>query len=201
MLRVALTGGIATGKSYVAGRFRTLGVPVVDADAIVHRILAARGAEFAQIVARFGTGILDPAGAIDRRALGAIVFGNAAARRDLEAILHPAVYRLIEEWFAGQRGRAWAVADVPLLYETGRERDFDRVVVTACTPERQIARIVVRDGTSIDEARARLAAQWPIEEKVGRADLVIRTDGTFEETDRQVDEFATRLSREAAPGL
>jgi dephospho-CoA kinase len=127
-------------------------------------------------------------GAVDRRRLGPVVFGDAAARRDLEAIVHPAVYRAIA---AGIRAfeltgdAPLVVVDVPLLYETGRHADFDRVVATCCPPAMQVARLVAR-GLTEAEARQRLAAQLPAADKAARAHHVIRTDGTFEETDARV---------------
>ncbi len=188
MRRIALTGGIATGKSYVRARFEALGLPAADADAIVHELL--READVvARVSARFGPAVLDPAGVVDRRALGRLVFGDAAARAGLEGILHPLVYQRVARWMASQRraGTRAALADIPLLFETGHEHDFDVVVVAACDPAEQVRRAVARDGSSEEAVRARLAAQWPIGEKVARADHVIRTDGPFEETDRQVE--------------
>ncbi len=200
MLRVALTGGIATGKSYVAARLHARGVPVIDSDRLVHEALEPGTTVSRRIADRFGTKILTGGGEIDRRKLGAIIFADPDARRDLEAIVHPAVYGEIERWFDRQahEGTPWALADIPLLYETGHEGEFDRTIVTACRPVEQIRRLRERDGMSEDEARARLAAQWPIEEKARRADIVIGTDGTFEETDRQVEAVFMRLNQEAA---
>jgi len=194
MLRVALTGGMATGKSYVLDQFRKRGVACLDADALVHGVQAAGTEATAAIAARFGPDVLAHDGSVDRRKLGPMVFGDAAARRDLEAIVHPAVYRAIAAGLRGFEliGDPIAVVDVPLLYETGGEKDFDRVVVTACPSESQIARLVKR-GLTEQAARQRLAAQWPTEKKASRADFVIRTDGTFEETDRQVDDVLLRL--------
>jgi dephospho-CoA kinase len=194
MLRVALTGGIATGKSYVLEQFRKRGVACLDADALVHGVQAAGTEATAAVAARFGPDVLAHDGSVDRRKLGPMVFGDAAARRDLEAIVHPAVYRAIAAGLRGFEliGDPIAVVDVPLLYETGGEKDFDRVVVTACPSESQIARLVKR-GLTEQAARQRLAAQWPTEKKASRADFVIRTDGTFEETDRQVDDVLLRL--------
>jgi dephospho-CoA kinase len=189
MLKVALTGGIATGKSYALDRFRQLGVPCLDADELAHGVTAA-GTEATQaIVARFGQGVLDEQGAVDRAMLGPIVFSDASARRDLEAIVHPAVYRAIK---AGLRAfellekAPVAIVDVPLLYETGRAGDFDRVIATVCSPATQMARLADRGLTDL-QARQRLNAQMPAEEKAARADVVIRTDGTFEETDAQIE--------------
>src|SRR6266850_2993478 len=175
MLKVALTGGIATGKSYVLEQFRRRGVPCLDADALVHGVTAAGTDGASAIAARFGPEILTADGAVDRAKLGPIVFADLAARRELEAIVHPAVYRAIA---AGVRafelvgGDPFVVVDVPLLYETGAEKDFDKVIVTACTPEKQIARLVAR-GLTDTAARQRLAAQWPTEKKTARADFVI----------------------------
>jgi dephospho-CoA kinase len=188
MLKVALTGGIATGKSYVLDRFRGLGVPCLDADVLAHGVTTAGTEATAAIAARFGPAILQPDGSIDRKALGAIVFENETARRALEAIVHPAVYRSIA---AGLRafdllGAQLAVVDIPLLYETAHEHDFDRVIVTACSIDQQVQRLLAR-GMSEQEARRRLSAQLPTEDKAARADYVIRTDGSLEETDRQVE--------------
>src|SRR6266550_6487285 len=133
MLRVALTGGIATGKSHVLQQFRSRGVPCLDADDLAHGVTTA-GAEATQEIAeRFGPEVLDASGAVDRHKLAAIVFPDPAARRALEAIVHPAVYRAVA---AGLRAfellehSPIAAADIPLLYETGHAADFDRVIVT-----------------------------------------------------------------------
>ena len=195
MIRVALTGGIATGKSHVLDQFRRRGVPCLDADELAHGVTSA-GTEATQaIAARFGAGILAADGAVDRKKMGPIVFADAAARHDLEAIVHPAVYRAIA---AGLRafelvgGAPLALVDVPLLYETGHASDFDRVIATACPPDLQIKRLIDR-GMSEREAQQRLAAQMPAIEKASRADFMIRTDGSLEETDKQVDEIYRTL--------
>jgi dephospho-CoA kinase len=187
MLRVALTGGIATGKSYCLARFAGLGVPVVDADRLARDAVLPGSSGLRAVVDRFGAGVLGANGALDRPALGRIVFGDAKARAALEAIIHPEVYRHIREWFANlPAGTRLAIADIPLLFETGHNHDFDAVVVAACDPEEQVRRVMARDNLSAGDARARLAAQWPIGEKVKRATRVIWTDGGFAETDRQV---------------
>jgi dephospho-CoA kinase len=174
----------------VLDRFRHLGVPCLDADELVHGVEAAGTETTAAIAARFGADVLAADGSVNRVKLGPIVFADPAARRELEAIVHPAVFRAIA---AGVRaieltGRhVFAVVDVPLLFETGANERFDRVIVTACPPELQMARLKER-GLSEEAARQRLAAQWPTDGKVMRADFVVMTDGTFAETDRQVDE-------------
>ena len=202
MLRVALTGGIGTGKTHVLNRLAAAGVPVVDADRIVHDLMRPAAPVFAAVVARFGRDLVQPDGTLDRRRLGAKVFADEAARRDLEAIVHPAVYQAVSDWLdatARSGAHALAVADIPLLYETGREREFDRVIVTICPPACQVARVTARDGVTEADVRARMAAQWPVEEKARRADFVIRTEGTIAETDRQVDAVLAAMEEGTEP--
>ena len=194
MRRVALTGGIATGKSSVRRRFAHHGVPTIDADVLAHAIIAPGTPGAALILERFGAAVLSPDGGIDRKTLGAIVFADPAARRDLEAIVHPAVYQAITAWYAALPPAPFAVADIPLLYETGREADFDVVVVAACEPDEQLRRVLARDGLPLEAARLRIAAQWPIADKARRADHVIRTDGSHDATDAQVDALVAALS-------
>ena len=195
MLKVALTGGIATGKSYVLEQFRRRGIPCLDADELAHGVTAAGTEATAAIAARFGAEVLAADGAVDRARLGPIVFADATARRELEALVHPAVYRAISAGVRGFEltgGYPFVVVDVPLLFETGSEGTFDRVIVTACTPETQLARLCER-GLSEEAARQRLAAQLPAEHKTSRADFVVTTDGTFAETDEQVERVLRTL--------
>jgi dephospho-CoA kinase len=194
MLQTALTGGIATGKSYCLGRFEALGMPTVDADRLARLAVAPGSPGLTAVVDRFGPSVLRGDGTLDRAALARIIFSDRAARADLESIVHPDVYRRIREWFA-KRSPATpiAIADIPLLFETGHEHDFDRVIVCACSPDEQLRRLIQRDALAEPDARARLAAQWPIEEKARRADYVIRTDGSFAETDSQIRAVADAL--------
>jgi dephospho-CoA kinase len=193
VLRVALTGGIATGKSYCLGRFAALGVPTIDADVLSHEVVAPGTTGLAAVVARFGKDVIGANGGLDRTALGEVVFADASARADLEAIIHPLVYARIREWFAhldtapasSAAAPGFAIADIPLLYETGHERDFDRVIVAACSASVQQQRLADR-GFSPDEIRQRLDAQMPTDIKRARADIVIDTNGSKEATDRQV---------------
>ena len=193
---IALTGGIATGKSYVRGCFERLGVPTIDSD-VLARAAVAPGTEGLQaVIRRFGREVLDTHGTLDRSRLAQVVFGDPVARRDLETIVHPEVRRATDRWFVSldaTRDRL-AVADIPLLYEVDRARDFDAVVVAACNSGTQLDRVMKRDGLPEAEARRRMAAQLPIDEKTRRADYVVRTDGTFDETDRQVADVFERLS-------
>jgi dephospho-CoA kinase len=197
MLKVALTGGIATGKSHCLTRFAARGVPVVDADRLSHEIVQPGSPTRDAIVRRFGPRVLTGEGLLDRPALAAVVFADPDGRRDLEAIVHPEVYRRITAWLQAQEsgGCRIAMADIPLLFETHHEGDFDRIVVAACDPATQVARLRARDGLSEDEAARRLAAQWPIGDKARRASFVVVTEGTQEETDRQVDLVYRELRR------
>jgi dephospho-CoA kinase len=190
-----LTGGIATGKSYCVARFASLGAPVIDADVLARGAVAPGTPGLRAIADRFGAGILHPDGTLDRSALARIIFSDAVARADLESIVHPDVYRRIREWSVNLPPHTrLAIADIPLLFETGHDHDFDKVIVCACEPEEQVRRLVARDGLTGTEALARLAAQWPIEEKAARADYVIRTDGTRADTDAQVKAVFDRLT-------
>jgi dephospho-CoA kinase len=191
---VALTGGIATGKSRCLSVLRALGVPTIDADQLAREVVAPGTDGLWAIVRRFGQQILESNGSIKRDGLGSLVFSDAAARRDLEAIIHPRVYDAITQWFATLEAPA-GVADIPLLYETERESDFDVVIVAACTPAQQLERLMSRNGLSADAARQRIAAQWPLSDKVARADYVIDTSGTLEQTDANTLEVWERVSR------
>ena len=196
MRRVGLTGGIATGKSVVRAELERLGVPTIDADMVARDVVAPGTSGLAAILGRFGAGVLDTDGALDRRKLGSIVFADEAARRDLEEIVHPAVKAAIDTWLDSMSGQHnLAVAVIPLLYETGRERDFDVVVTTACSSEEQLRRVMARDSLSELQARQRINAQLSTEEKVRRADYAIWTDGTHENTRRQVVDTLEQLAR------
>ena len=199
MWRVALTGGIGTGKTVVLNHLRLLGVPVIDADEVAHAVIAAGTPGAAAVQTRFGSSVMAPDGGVDRARLGALVFRDPVARRDLEAIVHPAVYQAIQSWMAARaaRGETLAVAEIPLLFETGHEGDFDRVVVAACEPAEQLRRVVER-GADEEDARRRIASQWPLDEKVRRSDLVIRTEGTVADTRARTEAVWRQLVSGAA---
>ena len=195
-MRVVLTGGIATGKSHVLDRLAAAGVPTSDADRWAHDAIAPGGPAWQDVRDRFGPEVIDAEGRVDRRRLGAIVFADDAARADLNAIVHPRVRSAVSGWFDELERRAahrFAVVAIPLFFESPRTESFDRVIVTACGRAAQVARVVAR-GFSRDEAERRIAAQLPTEEKVRRADHVIRTDGTLADTDRQVDAVYRELA-------
>ena len=197
MQRVALTGGIATGKSYVLSRFAARGVPTIDADVVAREVVEPGQPAWRALRARFGAALFGRAGKLDRARLAARVFDDDDARADLEAIVHPPVRAAIDDWFlrpVAARPAAFGIACIPLLYETGRANAFDRVIVTACDEATQLARLAARDGLSADAGRKRLAAQLPTGVKTAGADFVIRTGGSYDETDRQVE----RIYRELA---
>ena len=196
MLRVALTGGAATGKSYVLEQLRKHGIPTLVADDLAHGATGAGTEATAAIAARFGADIIAADGSVDRSSLGAIVFADEAARRDLEAIVHPAVYRAIEAGLrAFDKAGDWlAVVEIPLLYETGHASDFDHVIVTVCSELTQLRRLAAR-GINGTRAKQITGAQMPTAEKAARADFVINTDGEKLQTDAQVRDLLQRLVR------
>lgn len=190
MLRVGLTGGLASGKSTVAGFFRELGAFHVDADRLAHESTAPGGSAEREVISRFGGGILGTDGAIDRKALGAIVFSDPQALADLNALVHPKVRKEIAQRIAdhasGTSPAKVALVDAALLVESGIHRDLDALIVVACPEETQIARAVARGGLTESQARARIAAQAPLAEKLAVADHVIDNGASLDETRRQV---------------
>ena len=175
MRLVGLTGGIATGKSTFAAALRALGVPVLDADLLARQVVAPGTPALAEIARTFGPGVLGPGGALDRKALGALVFADPAARRRLEAITHPAIRAAMTAETArlASAGHDLAFYDTPLLYEVGLDQAMALTVVVFAPPEAQVARLMARDGYARAEAEARLAAQLPVAEKAARADVVV----------------------------
>jgi dephospho-CoA kinase len=198
LLRVALTGGIATGKTHCLAKLAAMGAPVIDADELAKMAVEPGTPGLEAVVARFGTAITKPDGMLDREALGRIVFADADARRDLEAIVHPAVYAGIQRWFEELErwsGAKVGIADIPLLVETGHAADFDRVIVIKCDREQQLARLLQRGGLSQVEAERRIDAQARLADKLALADFVIDTSGTYEETDTQLRSAWTTLQQ------
>ena len=197
LIRVALTGGIATGKSYVLRRFAARDVPTIDADSIAHYVTRGGAPAAIDIRRRFGPDVFDSMGEIDRGKLAERVFDDPRDRTALEAIVHPRVRAAIERWLdemATEDRAPFAIADIPLLFETGRQGDFDRVVVTTCPVSVQLDRLGSR-GLSTADAQKRMAAQLPNAERLAGADFVIQTGESFAETDRQIDETYDGLCR------
>jgi dephospho-CoA kinase len=181
MLRVGLTGGIASGKSTVADALVARGASVIDADVLAREVVEPGTPGLAAVVERFGPDVLDGGGRLDRPRLGSLVFADADARRDLERIIHPAV-RARAAALEQQADRAAVVVHViPLLVETGQQEDFDVVVVVDVDPATQQERLMARNGLTVDEARARLSAQAGREERLAAADLVVANGGTPDE--------------------
>lgn len=200
MLRVGLTGGIACGKSHVLRRLAARGIATLDLDALAHAALAPRGVAHADVIAAFGASIVAPDGTIDRRALGDLVFSDAAARARLDSLMHPRV-RQEEARRAGAlaaSGCPVLVSDAALLVEAGAHLRFDRLVVVHCPPDEQLRRLVRRDGLAEAAARARIAAQMPIAEKRAFAHLAIDTSGAVADTEAAADRLSEDLGAIAA---
>jgi dephospho-CoA kinase len=174
--RVALTGGIASGKTTVANLFAALGVPIIDTDLLAREVVAPGSPLLAEIAAHFGADVLAADGGLDRRALRERVFEDAAERLWLEERTHPAIRALTDQRSLSARG-PYAIVAIPLLVETRGADRFDRVLVVDCDPELQVARLMARDGITRDAARRMLAAQVSREARLAEADDVIRNDG------------------------
>jgi dephospho-CoA kinase len=198
VVRVGLTGGIAAGKSLVAREFAERGAVIIDADVLAREVVEPGTSGLAAVVARFGASILTD-GRLDRKALGRIVFADEAARRDLEAIVHPAVRRRAAELEAEAAADAVVVHVIPLLVETAQQDSFDVVVVVDADPETQIRRLREREGISAEEASARLAAQAARDQRLAAADVIIDNNGDVTELRRQIDQFWLDLPPRANP--
>lgn len=189
-LRVGLTGGIASGKSLVAGMLRDLGAAVVDADRIAREVVAPGGPAYDGVVNAFGPEVVRADGTLDRKALAARVFADPESRRRLNALTHPHIRRrMVEEAdrLSSAPETRVILFDIPLLLETtdGRDLGLDGIIVVYADDEVRVRRLMARDGLSEAEARRRLAVQMPLRDKVARADWVIDNGGTPEETRRQ----------------
>lgn len=178
MKTIGLTGGIACGKSTVAALLRARGVPVIDADQVSRDVVAPPSPALAEIAASFGPGVLNPDGTLNRRALGARIVGDTEARRALEAILHPRIRAGIDEGLArlAAMGHPVAVVEAALMVETGSYRLYDALMVVAASPDVQVQRLMAREGIDETAARAWLAAQLPVADKVRLADAVVMND-------------------------
>jgi dephospho-CoA kinase len=184
-LLIALTGGIASGKTAVAELFAKLGVPVLDTDQIARDVVAPGTPALARLVQEFGPQILDAQGGLDRARMRERVFGDPAQRRKLEAITHPAIREELA-LRAADAGGDYQIHVIPLLVETGRAEVYDRVLVVDCPPEEQLARLMARDGTSREQAEGILAAQASREQRLDAAHDVIENTGTLADLERFV---------------
>ena len=200
MLRVGLTGGIASGKSAVAARMLQLGVAVLNADALAHRLIEPGQPAYDDVVREFGREILRADGTVDRKKLGDIVFRDPARRERLNQIVHPRIIEAREEQLKemqSQNPHGLAVVEAALLIEAGYYKKLDRLVVCSCRPEQQMERLRAR-GLTEEEARQRIDAQLPLAEKLRLADDVVDCSGTLQETERQTDALVERLRQLAA---
>lgn len=196
-VRVGLTGGVASGKSTVSACLAELGAVVVDADLLARQVVAPGTDGLAEVVAEFGPGILGPDGALDRPALGALVFADETRRRALEAIIHPRVRAAGAELERSAAPEDVVVHDIPLLVETGQAQAFDVVVVVDTPVEEQVRRMVEHRGMTEADARARVSAQATREQRLAAADVVIDNTGTLADLRRRVDEVWDALRARA----
>ena len=199
MLLVGLTGGIGSGKSTAARMLREHGAVVFDADVLAREAVAPGTEGHRAVVERFGADVLAPGGELDREALAAVVFADPAARRDLEAIVHPEVRRLFAEGSEAYRDTDRVVVlSAPLLVETGMHSAFDVLVVVAVPVPVQVERLMRDRGMSEAEVRARIDAQAPLEDKAAVADILLDNEGSPEELERQIHRIWADLAARAA---
>ncbi len=193
---IGLTGGMASGKSTVARMMEEMGAAVIDADVVAREVVEPGGPAWRELVEAFGPSILNADGHLDRRALARLAFADAASLDKLNRATHPHIIAAIRRRLAAlaAAGTAVAVIDAALLFETGLAAEVDQVWVVTARREQQIARARLRDALEPEEVEARLASQWPIEDKVMRADVVIDNSGTLPETRRQVEAAWRRIA-------
>ena len=208
MLKIALTGGIASGKSSVASMFASLGAHVIDADQIVHELMQPNQPVYADIVRHFGSGILNPDATVNRARLAEAAFGSASNEspriKELNQIIHPAVIEKQEQWMEAigcLDGEAIAMVEAALIVEAGAAKRFDHLIVVTCRPEQRIERWAHKRNTDSETARRevtrRMAAQLADEDKIKAADFVIDNSGSLTETRNQVQSILKVLSAEA----
>lgn len=196
MLKVGLTGSIAVGKSYVCEHFRELGCFVLDADQTAREVVEPGTEGLRRIIEHFGIQVLQVNGELDRAKLGAIVFADEAKRQLLNAVVHPMVIRAQDEWLderERENPQSIAIIDAALMIESGGYKRFAKLIVVWCRPELQLARLILRNNLSEAQARRRIDAQMPQEEKKRYANFLIDTSAGFEDTRRQTIEIYERL--------
>src|SRR5262249_1075347 len=199
MLRVGLTGGIASGKTTVARMFADLGCHLIDADAIVHELFRPGHPVQRAVVEAFGPCVAATDGSINRSVLGEIVFNDARARELLNSLVHPAVIQYQKDWLNALGARepdAIGIVEAALMIEVGTYKNYDKLIVVSCSLEEQRRRLRERSGLAEVQIEARIAAQMPIEEKIKFADYVVDNSGTLEDTRQQVAVIYPRLLKE-----
>lgn len=197
MLKIAITGGAGSGKSTVARMFAELGAPVIDADRLARDAVAPGSPAWQELRQFLGPEYFAPDGALDRAKVAALVFQDPAARRDLEAIIHPRITAALAarlKELAGE-GAPLALVEIPLLYETGRQGAYDRVIVVYVDPEDQVRRLSARDGRAPAEITGIMAAQMPLKDKRALADYVIDNRGDLAATRQQVKNLWAALQK------
>ena len=194
---LGLTGGIGSGKTMVGTMFTELGAELIDADQLAREVVEPGQPALEEIVTSFGRDILRPDGRLDRRKLAGIVFADASARARLNAITHPRIRERMDAAIAARRDRAGVlIVDIPLLFENARTGVVEKVIVVWVDPRTQLRRLIERGGLTEEEARRRIGAQMPLDEKRGLADHVIDNRGTPAETRRQVEAIFRRYATE-----
>ena len=199
MLKVGLTGGIACGKSFALKEFQKLGVHGIDSDRIGHQVIEKDGPAFQAVIEEFGDSILDPAGSIDRRKLGALVFGDDGRRRRLNELVHPFIFEREDQVLNSLQNPlsnlrpAIVMTDAALMVETGSYRRYDFVVVIYCPPEIQLRRLLTRDGIREAAAQSRIRSQMPVLEKLRYADFIIDNSGKMSNTIEQIHQVHNEL--------
>ena len=200
MLIVGLTGGIASGKSLVTRVLRDLGAHIIDADKIVHDLLAPGQDTCREVVGHFGKGIQLPDGSIDRRKLGDIIFNHPEERAWLNQCIHPRVFEAYNHQvrhLSERQPDAIVIMDAALLIETGYHKHMDRLIVVYADQKAQMKRLMERDRFTLEQAMARISSQMPLDEKRKYADFVIENTGTREATEQQTREVFAKLKAEA----
>lgn len=196
MLRVALSGGIASGKTTVSDSFGDLGVPIIDADLLARQAVAPGSNGLQEIITRFGSGVTSSDGTLDRKHLRTLVFNDKIARTDLEAIIHPEVRRLTQNHLEEHRksGSPYTLIVIPLLVETNQQNSYDRVIIVDVARETQLSRIIARDGSSAELAEKILASQVTREQRLLAADDVIHNECSKAELLVQVKNLHQKLT-------
>jgi dephospho-CoA kinase len=195
MLTAGLTGGLASGKTFVGKTIAELGATLIQADLLGHEVLLPSGVAYSDVLQQFGPSILSADGSIDRQLLAAQVFSDPERLAQLNAIVHPAVFRREDELIAQAAPDAIVVVEAAILIETGSYKRFEKLIVVLCTREQQIERAMHRPGAALPDVLARLDRQLPLAEKRKFADYVIDTSGTKEDTLRQTGELYNSLKQ------
>lgn len=192
---IALTGGIASGKSTVSQWFINKGIPVIDCDALVHSSYNEGGLMYQAVVDAFGPRIINGQGQIDRKQLGEIVFENPAALRQLSDLTHPIVSSMVDQRVKvlQEEGHRLIIVDIPLLYESGMQQHYDKVIVVYVPPELQLKRLIQRSGLDHDQAQKRIDSQMNLLEKAERADYIIHNEGGIEELHHRLESLLEAL--------